>query len=94
MTCSGCGNRSEDLKAVPGCGKVLYCRECRCAIASKKGRLSMSRRTSEERTEFGELGGNTLLAQLGVQYYSSLGKRSALLRARRRRQEAYSHESS
>jgi hypothetical protein len=44
----------------------------------------MSHKTQEQRTAFGERGGNTLLRQQGVQYYSALGKRSAQLRLERR----------
>lgn len=44
----------------------------------------MSRKTQEQRTAFAEQGGNTLLRELGVQYYSALGKRSAQLRLERR----------
>jgi hypothetical protein len=44
----------------------------------------MSRRSSEQRTLFGEQGGNSLLRQQGVQYYAALGRRSAQLRLERR----------
>jgi hypothetical protein len=62
-------------------------------IAARAGHTTMSRLSPEQRTKLGELGGNTLLRHLGVQYYSSLGKRSAQMRAERR-QESYAHEGS
>jgi hypothetical protein len=88
MTCSACAQTTDDLKRVPGCGRALYCPSCRKAIAVRNGLTNMSCLSPEQRAKLGELGGNTLLRRLGVQYYSSLGKRSAQVKAEKRR-EAY-----
>jgi len=85
MNCTECGESTDDLKRVPGCGRSLYCLLCRKAIAVKNGATTMRRLTSEQRVKLGELGGGTLLRRLGIQYYSSLGKRSAQVRAEKRR---------
>jgi len=75
MTCGGCTNQSDDLRSVPGGGKLLYCRDCRKSIAAQHGRTSMSHRTEAQKSRLGELGGNALLKALGVQYYGSLGSK-------------------